>query len=571
MALRGHAESVIKNIVSEIITECKERGNDVSETLAAFVVKAVVLDPDNNFRVDENLTRSDVEVLKKLAVDKLTARGSASLDTIRLQVYFDTNYANPTDFVAEHSKVLRNKLQPILRDITDSRARTTSELEALYRKIVTYILLRSGMGSTTDMGVVREATAALESVLPQSELGTFLSLLKAEKEEQLEELTSIVSGIRLFNKNCGKGGQGIDDLPGILSNGVTLMAHTLQELLDGTLDLGSKYAALVDGGMAQLRANLINTRQHAVYLQQLQDDVTRSRQNLASLDDKFRERMQSLATLVKAKTAVPTDQVYPQFIALAHLWCGFQDEMILLNVRDALIPGMDEYTQTYRPEGMAPDLAAAIGSVVVPGAEGSDDEGEHTHARDRIDAASVRPLLAFYPEATPNYSRLPLEYKGFCAYTIAAKEGLLVPGAKEIGVLRYKENFFAFSSSAAAEAFSREPDRYIARVVDISKKCPELIHLLDLHRHMSVVNVDAKGDGSGTKRMVHVITKSDGGTQTDTHIVESHIDKKYDWNEWELRRKALRLVNLRNKATHSMQTDSSHFRRDNETQVFLPK
>jgi hypothetical protein len=32
------------------------------------------------------------------------------------------------------------------------------------------------------------------------------------------------------------------------------------------------------------------------------------------------------------------------------------------------------------------------------------------------------------------------------------------------------------------------------------------------------------------------------GTQTDTHILESNMVKSYEWNEWELRRKALKLV-----------------------------
>ena len=38
------------------------------------------------------------------------------------------------------------------------------------------------------------------------------------------------------------------------------------------------------------------------------------------------------------------------------------------------------------------------------------------------------------------------------------------------------------------------------------------------------------------------VTKSDVGTQTDTHLMESNIVKSYDWNEWELRRKAIKLV-----------------------------
>ena len=38
-----------------------------------------------------------------------------------------------------------------------------------------------------------------------------MSLIKRDKERQLNELTLIVTGIRLFNRECGKGGEGIDD------------------------------------------------------------------------------------------------------------------------------------------------------------------------------------------------------------------------------------------------------------------------------------------------------------------------------------------------------------------------
>lgn len=61
------------------------------------------------------------------------------------------------------------------------------------------------------------------------------------------------------------------------------------------------------------------------------------------------------------------------------------------------------------------------------------------------------------------------------------------------------------------------------------------------------------------------------GTQVDTHIIDTHIDAKYRWNEWELRRHALLLVNLKTKKTHSSQTYISHFRRESETQHYNPK
>ena len=59
----------------------------------------------------------------------------------------------------------------------------------------------------------------------------------------------------------------------------------------------------------------------------------------------------------------------------------------------------------------------------------------------------------------------------------------------------------------------------------------------------------------------------DGGCQTELHPIAKHIDHKYEWNEWEHRRKALGMVNLRQKRTHGSQTMLSHFRRENATQV----
>ena len=86
---KTQAETVIKNIIREIVQECTTRGQIVSETLVAFTVikfhfdyvnlskmwwkcfyndkvKAIVLDPDNQFHVDRQLTKDDVQKLIKV-------------------------------------------------------------------------------------------------------------------------------------------------------------------------------------------------------------------------------------------------------------------------------------------------------------------------------------------------------------------------------------------------------------------------------------------------------------------------------------------------------------------------
>lgn len=54
-------------------------------------------------------------------------------------------------------------------------------------------------------------SAALSSVFPHTELNQFLTISRKDREKQISELTQITTGIRLFNRDCQKGGEGIED------------------------------------------------------------------------------------------------------------------------------------------------------------------------------------------------------------------------------------------------------------------------------------------------------------------------------------------------------------------------
>jgi hypothetical protein len=105
---------------------------------------------------------------------------------------------------------------------------------ALNRKIVSYVLLRSNVGTPTDMRVIREATAALESVFPNSELISFIGLNGQEKEQQLNGLTNLVAGIRLFNRFLQKGGETIHDYPSYCSKEINELNLIVREEMKKT-------------------------------------------------------------------------------------------------------------------------------------------------------------------------------------------------------------------------------------------------------------------------------------------------------------------------------------------------
>ncbi|XP_048585340.1 cilia- and flagella-associated protein 206-like isoform X2 [Nematostella vectensis] len=544
-------------------------------------VKAVVLDPDNEFNVDRTLTKDDVQKLIKLCVARLLDSNSPALDTVKMQVYFDMNYTSRSDFLEEHRRVLEQRLSPVIREITDSRARTRDELEALYRKIVSCVLLRSGLGSPTDIGVVREATAALQSVFPQTELGTFMSLTKRDKERQLNELTLIVTGIRLFNRECGKGGEGIDDLPAILHEAVPATTQNVQTEIQNTTQQAFLYTALLEKSendqnklegisLKLLKESLINTRQHEAFLNVLLNDVIGCAQQVEALESQFAARMDALKTTVQSKTAVPTAQVYPQFITMAHVWTGFQDEMVLLSVLSNILASLEPFTKAHRE--LLPEESLALHTdgleIITDDQRIAETSGDDCRVNPK--EISNEKVEVLFHETTKNFDKLPIQYRGFCAWSLVVFDRLLITSNPAIGVLTYKDNYYAFSNKQAALEFSNAPDSYIAGIAEAAKRSPELIQLLELHSQFASITPYTQLRDQG--RMIEApITKCDSGTQTDTHFIESNIVKSYEWNEWELRRKALKLANLRTKLTHSVQTNLSNYRRDNVSQVYLPR
>jgi hypothetical protein len=57
---------------------------------------------------------------------------------------------------------------------------------------------------------------------------------------------------------------------------------------------------------------------------------------------------------------------------------------------------------------------------------------------------------------------------------------------------------------------------------------------------------------------------SDKGIETPTHFIEKNLDASYCWNEWDLRKKAIQMANIRKKMTQASQTIISNFKTDSD-------
>ncbi|NWT56131.1 CF206 protein, partial [Erythrocercus mccallii] len=569
-------QGVLKRIIRQVGLECAAQGQSLSETLVAFMVKAVVLDPRNDFNMDQMLTENDMQDLIQLCVTRLLDTTNPSLNTIKMQVYFDMNYANRDELLSEHERVLEGKLAPVVRAITVSGPHAQEEMENVYQKIVTYVLLRSGLGSPTDIEAIREVTAALQSVFPQTEMITFISLSKKDKEQQLKDLAMLVTGIRLYNKQCQKGGSGFDDLPNILHEAIPSATQTLDERLNSCQLLAYRYMALLESlqedpprysqlSTFKLKEALFNVRQYEAFLCILQSNAITSAQEVEALDVKFEAAMMVLKNTMQDKTSIESKEVFPMFMELSKLWASYQNEMLLLsfltNMADNLQQFLEIQSQLF-PEEM---LISLLEGVTVK----SDEERIKETMGTRVNVSDFKNQEWLFPETTDNFDQLLIQYHGFCAHSIGVKS-ITLPGNPAIGILKHKEKYYVFSSKEAAYIFAQDPDKFIQLNVEKAKKYAELIQLLGLCHQFEYLVPHAQARNA-KKGLMKPSPKCDSGTQTDTHILPPTIVRSYEWNEWELRRKAIKLANLRRKLTHAMQTDLSHMRRENFTQVYLPK
>ncbi|KAF8562116.1 hypothetical protein P879_08574 [Paragonimus westermani] len=477
---KGQAEGVITKIIGQIIQECAAKGENVSETLSAYIIKAVVLNPDSEFLPDKPLAKEDVEKLIQICVERLTDDESPTLDTIKMQVYFETNHLERSEFLAEHHRVMQARLEPVVREALEARARTREEMEDVYRCIISAVLLRSGLGAPTNIEVVRETTAALQSIFPQTDVGSFLTANPAEKRSQLVEFTNIVTGIRLFNRDCSKGGAGIDDIPFLLTQGIPMTLNTLHDELQLARNLAATYTSLflkiaafdpslgalssanVTASSAEkvgitpslLRSAVVNARQYESFLVTLEQELIQMTANVERLSNTFTARLKDLRDLIRDRPAVASMEVYPGFIQLANTWNHFQDEMVLLSVLTTTLNSLQSHFVGRRLKWTKDKLMHLINDSEIVfddqikqhGPMAEDERGNFTWV---------------YPQTMDSASKLSPDLEGFCVWSLIKYQGLLVKADLSLGfVMTPTENrLYAFNSPEAARDFVVASDK----------------------------------------------------------------------------------------------------------------
>ncbi|CAC9477359.1 protein of unknown function - conserved [Leishmania donovani] len=244
------------------------------------------------------------------------------------------------------------------------------------------------------------------------------------------------------------------------------------------------------------------------------------------------------------------------------------------------------------PVTSASALAAEVGALLDSDATRQRlPPGVHVRYRADLPLHTVDPTVArVYPESL-------CAMRGYCPVQLLAGRptaGLLIPGqvpsepsssspsktslgcmevsgsARRVAMAR--PLYFIFADATAMRAFAADPWRYVEGCLHLFHAADPCLTLVmgradELPRELYLegARVVERLTSDLTSAQHEQENRQSCGTQTGQ--IDSYIDHNYFWNEWDLRRHALKLANLMQMRTHSSQTAALHFRREAATQA----
>ena len=473
-------------IVKMIIYKCRELGNPVTEPLAAYVAQTIINEDTGKFYMENQLSEEEAKDLAEKVIEKLQDTKSPSLNTIKLQIGYDSAYVQQEYQRQQNITNLSHESNRLIDEIVSYEPRSGNDFEGitmLYKRIFNYLLYKNKqhilgnfssikLTQTISNTIEREVAAALESVLPRAGLRPFISLATPEKVAQLCELSNIVIGIRLFNRDIGKGGVGLESFDDIINHPARNLINELNDEVAEIMESSDNYTIyfnvlselLEDAGNSEdiqlYKDELTYKRQFLIYILELKSDVQISEQNIDDLQSKYIKEITELKELIGNKSSIPKDQVYPKFDNLSQIYSQLLEEKNLAILRRELFKVLLEYKDlavSSLPESI-------IKKAKVLYVEKAHKQAEYeAHIAQNIESQQVGDpefhILRLMPNNTPDFMHIPLDFLGFCLWTIVENNGLLMPGKPNLGVFKFRERYWVFFRWKSNWSFLRRPWR----------------------------------------------------------------------------------------------------------------
>jgi len=337
----------------------------------------------------------------------------------------------------------------------------------------------------------------------------------------------------------------------------------------------------ISSPIKRLTEELANRKQYVTFLHGIMESALSAKDMSISLRAQLKLGLEDLEATIGTCQFITKALVFPKFARVAELYTSLLDHPKSQDQRECVMNILNEFRVSISCSLNDQDLTSAEIHYKAKKAAGTDDEQQDilkdislTEGAGDTDTTPKRVT----PESEPELAVKELEYGAFDPVSLVKRTGLLERGQQEF-LVKYKGKYYVFARAEHLAEFFQNPDQFIEGVdLLVRKTHHELIPSLFLeNRYPELATVLPKAEEPMKDQNLaeYVMTgagyKTDASVQTPLHFPVDNFDSEYHWNEWELRRKALKLVSYRTKKTTSVQTENSMYKRESGTQDWVPQ
>jgi len=485
-------------LIQEIVKRCEQQGKDCIEPLAAYIAGTTLL---NKNQGSSDLEQPDIfENVVTSSVQCIVELDSPVVETLKMQVLFENSQRNMEQLVCDRSRTTSLPECELFWSITRQTLSESTEYKKLHRDIF-LLLMKFFAGQmpvekyTKDIrcAVEKEVAAAMETVFPEIGLRSFMPLSPTSKSSQLEELSNIVMGIRLFNKAAGKGGAGMEACDKTCANSIRCIKDF--ELETEVEDAGRNcihYQGVIgrcpdslnDPYMIKLKDELLNRRQYFNFVQFVHSEANHLTKSFSETQESYSVALEDLRCMIGSRTSVPKESVYPRFEQIARLWV----EMSKQSIWAEGIIFMTRVLKQFKQPNANPleKSGGCIDSINKEGEKEGICTSNLSKRYNELEKSSLKysreeesPVL-ITADDTPNFMHITLAYQGYCSWNVVCNSGLVIPGDPSLGLVHFRGKNYAFASSKAMDSFYETPLLFLQSVEKLAMQKTSLVYLLNI-------------------------------------------------------------------------------------------
>ncbi|CAH1396410.1 unnamed protein product [Nezara viridula] len=358
----------MKNVVAGISSECFLKGVDVSPKGVELVITNTLLNPDLNFSYNASTRKEELTRLADTCVEILCGNDLGLRKLYKLQEVFHKEYSSDEHIVKEYESLKRMYIEPLVKKIITSEPVENDKMSDVYKLIVIYAMLLTGMGDPREIEMFQECQEVLGSIFSFTDLTKMFMAETSEKRKILSEVACVTAGVLLYNKIKNRGGLGVENYPCILGDSLDSLASILlihvqhaQEaamaanklVTDRIYWCGTKEGLetlvfdkpvkLSDEEFTYAFWMSLIQQQVVSYMRRLYFNVRHYADMIESWQEEFLQCAQKIDEAVSFRIAVPTRVIYPLFMELYDKWKIFYMGIVIVSVYEKVLSYISDF------------------------------------------------------------------------------------------------------------------------------------------------------------------------------------------------------------------------------------